>query len=92
MPEITLTVSMMDGDGFYVILRLAGQTYRMERSGSLTLDLEARTYYLGVAGIQDPTDADSTIVVRAVSGTGAELAKQVITERQFIKNFRIVVI
>lgn len=91
MPRITLNVSMMDGDGFYVILRIAGQTYRIERSTALTLNLETRIYYLGVAGIQDPSDTDSTIVVRATSENGEELAKYVIAERQFIKNFRLTV-
>lgn len=92
MPKVTLTVTMMDGDGFYAILRLAGQTYRIERSTSLTLDLEARTYYMGVAGIQDPSDTDSTIVVQAFSAAGTGLVKHVITERQFIKNFRLTVV
>ncbi|RPE05700.1 hypothetical protein EGT74_25365 [Chitinophaga lutea] len=91
MPKIKLSISMMDGDGFYVILRIAGQTHRIERSSTLSLDLEPRIYYMGVAGIQDPSDTDSTIVVKAVSDTGGELVRHVITERQFIKNFRLTV-
>jgi hypothetical protein len=82
---------MRDGDGFYVILRIAGQTFRIERSTSFTLDLHTRIYYVGIAGIQDPSDADSTIVLQALSENGRELAKQVITGRQFIKNFRLAV-
>lgn len=90
MAKVKVKLTLKDGEGCQLVIKIGGQTLDFQGSGTKTVELDPKRYTALIAGFQDPGSTDPTAKIE-FSQDQQLLNEITISESSFIKPLRVVV-
>ena len=84
MAKVKVNVRLELGSQYQIVIKIGGQLLHFQDTGSQTVDLDSKVYVAKIAGFQDPTNTDSSVLVE-FKQANTVLNSITIDDRKFIK-------
>ena len=90
MAKIKVRLTLKDGEGCQIVIKVGNQTIDFQNSGTKTIELDPKRYTALIAGFQDPASTDSNVKIEFLQDQNL-LNDITISESSFIRPLRVTV-
>lgn len=88
MSKVTVKVTLYNGEGCQMVVKIGNQTLQFHQSGSQSVELEPKNYIALIAGFLDPSATDPSVLIEFKQGTTL-INSILIEEDHFIKPLKV---